>query len=135
MESTFMREAEAFMLREPVGSSLPASCIQRLLDAIDVFEEEPELRDRSFHAFKGAKGFWSFSLLGFVAAECGFPLVTHSPRNGQEVLLREFLGEVGFTYYDQLCLNEINSHSLNEKVLRERVLHFATTGGRMPLLG
>ena len=131
--SPFMLESKAFSSREPVGVPLPAPCVQMLVDALDVFEEEPEIRERTTHAFKGAKGYWGFSLMGLIAAEQGLDLV-ETPCNQQIVPVRDFLSKVGFTYYDQLCLGEINHHSLNIEVLRERVLRFAQTGERMPFL-
>jgi len=112
-----------------------------LLDALDVFEDEPEMRHRREHcsekfwSFEESceKQFWGFSLLGLIAAEQGLDLV-EIPRNQQIVPVREFLSKIGFTYYDQLCLEEINGHSLNNEVLRERTLRFTATGDRMPFL-
>jgi hypothetical protein len=128
----FMQEAHSFMTREPVGSSLPAPCLQLLLDALDMFEEEPELRDRGQGAASRVGGEWRFSLLGLVASTTGFDAVER--HDTPLVALREHLTKLGFTYFDQLCLHEINQHSIGVDVLRERVVRFAETGERMPFL-
>jgi hypothetical protein len=133
---SFMEEAHAFVMREEVGSRLPAPCIQMLLDALDVFEEEPEIRDRGQAAIVRVVGEWRFSLLGMVAGSAGYDLVGLYQDRERNLLceVREFLTKLGFTYYDQLCLDEVNGHSIKVDVLRERVLRFAQTGERMPFI-
>jgi hypothetical protein len=128
--SPAMEESRAFVLRENVGSALPAECVHLLFDALDVFDEEPEIRGGEW-CFKGYFPEYRFNLLGLLCSSSGLALVDH-PRNGHELLCRDFLERLGFTSYDILCIQEIDSMSSDLEVLRERLGRFITSGERMP---
>jgi hypothetical protein len=118
------------MARE-AGRPLPGPLQELVLDALTAFYEKPETRSRSYWAFKGCMGYWTYSLLGMLCALNGSDFL-HDSRTRHNVLCRAFLKELGFSNYDVLALQEINDHTSDLEVLQIRVERYMETGERMP---
>ena len=129
--TAFMVEAECFVSRQNIGVPVPEACLEFLMDAVDVFMDDPDCRNRINHICRWADGKTRYDLLGMLSMITGLDLESMD-HHECIIPVREHLSAIGLTPYDQLCLQEIDHHSIKLDVLMERVVRFAQTGERMP---